>query len=61
MARLLVSNARVIAIPFAIVGQNSNGLVQFGLATRRYPYANRIAPNVAASAMMNSQIASFLD
>src|SRR2546428_2330691 len=35
MVRLLVSNATVIAMPVAIVGQNSNGLVQSGLATRR--------------------------
>src|SRR2546428_7560215 len=32
MVRLLVSNATVIAMPVAIVGQNSNGLGQSGLA-----------------------------
>ena len=35
MVRLLVSSATVIAMPFAIVGQNSKGLVQSGFATRR--------------------------
>ena len=47
-----------ITIPFAIEGQNAKGLVQSGFATRRYPYATSIAPNVAASATMNIQMPS---
>ena len=61
IVRLLVSSTTVMTMPFTIVGENANGFVQSGFASRRYPYANRIAPKVAASAMMNNHIASFLD
>ena len=37
----------------------SNGVGHFCAALRRKPYTNRQPANVAASAMMNSQMASF--
>src|SRR5215470_15439867 len=59
MVRLLVTRTTVMRYALRTLA-DSNGFGQSVVAFRRYPYANRIAPNVTASEMMNSHITSFL-
>src|SRR3974390_2063007 len=61
MVKLLVTRMKVISITLTMLGENLNGSGQSGLAFFTYPYAKRTAPNVIASAMMNSHMTSFLD
>src|ERR1700751_111211 len=59
MVRLLLIRMNVMTMAFTIVGKNLNGVGQLMEPLRRNPYATRHAAKVAASAMMNSHIASF--
>ena len=60
IVKLLVISTNVMVATLMMLAE-LNGVCQSGVATRRYPYANSIAPNVTASEIMNNHIVSLRD
>src|SRR3954462_6308519 len=61
IVRLLVTKMKVMIITLMMLGENLKGVGKFGVASRRYPYPYRTAPNVTASESMNNHMTSFLE